>query len=366
MLFFSLIASTLLLVYANWVVRQTPRPGLGLACAALTVAIGPFFMLCVLPTVAIQGLLLLLAMFLWRESGRGRSDFVRRSIGATLLAYAMGSILVYQSEREYDRLRRAYPMESMEARVPEPRAEYRAGVLPEKTSQRLATLEETVSDIPWGFRKYELQQLHENTVGLFINSPGFGVGRMLRPTARGLEMPYRKESVPAQPGPALESAWSPGEWRPPSSDLEEDLGKMLLRAIPEFVDPYGFGYIKDRRHVAGFLGHGFHRDTPTTPDRWQLQRLELVSLLLHDEPTVYVSDRLPEMTRSHNAPSRPLDRFERVGLDTLGRGEDLFVAEVGEGHLRMMGALRSAKACVACHGGGRGDLLGAFSYTLRK
>lgn len=366
MLFYSLIASALLLVYANWIVRRTPRPGFNLGCAALTVAIGPFFMLCALPTVAIQGLLLVLATFLWRESGRTPSDFLGRSIGATLLAYAMGGILAYQSEREYDRLRRVYPMESMAARVPEPRAEYRAGVLPEKTAQRLARLEETVSDIPWGFRKYELQRLHEDAVGLFINSPGFGVGRMLRPTARGLEMPYRKEPVPPQPGPALETTWSPGEWRPPSADVEEDLGKMLLHAIPEFVDPYGFGYIKDRRHVAGFLRHGFHRGTPTTPDRWQLQRLELVSLLLHDEPAVYLSDRLPEMTRTNDAFSRPVDRFERVGLDALKRGEDLFVAQVGEKHIRMLGALRNAKACVVCHGGGRGDLLGAFSYTLRK
>ncbi len=31
----------------------------------------------------------------------------------------------------------------------------------------------------------------------------------------------------------------------------------------------------------------------------------------------------------------------------------------------MLGAVRSAKQCVKCHGGSRGDLLGAFSYTLR-
>ena len=30
----------------------------------------------------------------------------------------------------------------------------------------------------------------------------------------------------------------------------------------------------------------------------------------------------------------------------------------------MLGAIRSAKQCVQCHGGQRGDLLGAFSYTL--
>jgi mono/diheme cytochrome c family protein len=30
----------------------------------------------------------------------------------------------------------------------------------------------------------------------------------------------------------------------------------------------------------------------------------------------------------------------------------------------MLGAVRSTRQCVACHGGDRGDLLGAFSYAL--
>jgi hypothetical protein len=32
----------------------------------------------------------------------------------------------------------------------------------------------------------------------------------------------------------------------------------------------------------------------------------------------------------------------------------------------MLGLARSVKQCVACHGGARGDLLGAFSYVLRR
>ena len=66
-----------------------------------------------------------------------------------------------------------------------------------------------------------------------------------------------------------------------------------------------------------------------------------MSLLLHDQPEVYVSDRLPEMKKTHDTPTRPLDRFERFGLDELERGEDLFISEAGDG-LRMLGAVRSA------------------------
>ena len=34
--------------------------------------------------------------------------------------------------------------------------------------------------------------------------------------------------------------------------------------------------------------------------------------------------------------------------------------------LRILGAIRAAKQCVDCHGGERGALLGAFSYTLTQ
>jgi hypothetical protein len=47
----------------------------------------------------------------------------------------------------------------------------------------------------------------------------------------------------------------------------------------------------------------------------------------------------------------------------LHQGEDLVVAQEGQ-RLRMLGAIRSVRQCVACHGGARGDLLGAFSYFL--
>ena len=59
----------------------------------------------------------------------------------------------------------------------------------------------------------------------------------------------------------------------------------------------------------------------------------------------------------------PPDDFEMAGLQSLRSGEDLFAHEQG-GVLRAVGALRATKQCLQCHGGNRGDLLGAFSYNL--
>jgi hypothetical protein len=71
------------------------------------------------------------------------------------------------------------------------------------------------------------------------------------------------------------------------------------------------------------------------------------------------------MDQLRDVPTLPLDRFERFALDTLRQGEGIFITQ-GEEGVRMLGAVRSTNRCVACHGGDRGDLLGAFSYTLRS
>jgi hypothetical protein len=157
---------------------------------------------------------------------------------------------------------------------------------------------------------------------------------------------------------------------------------MVEDSVIDFASPRGFGYIRDRQHVAGFephrfgqvpapvdgwrvqedLGDRFSR-VPAPVQRWQVQTLDLVGLLLHEEPVVYVSDHLPQMSEVRDTPTRPLDRFERLGLATLRQGEELFVSRSGES-LRMLGAISSTRQCIACHGGKRGDLLGAFTYTL--
>jgi hypothetical protein len=94
-----------------------------------------------------------------------------------------------------------------------------------------------------------------------------------------------------------------------------------------------------------------------------VRTLDLVGLLLHDEPRVYISEELPRMDKLRGAPTRPLDAFERQALRTIEDGDDLVAVRDGP-VVRMLGAIRSTKQCLTCHGGERGDLLGAFSYTL--
>jgi hypothetical protein len=69
------------------------------------------------------------------------------------------------------------------------------------------------------------------------------------------------------------------------------------------------------------------------------------------------------MDELREAPTRPLDDFEAAGLVELRRGEDLLLSDVADGR-RVLGSIRSTNQCLGCHGGERGQLLGAFSYTL--
>jgi hypothetical protein len=362
MLYAALILSLIQLSVANWIVWRARHPGTGVVCASLAFGLGPFFLTCLLPAVALQALLLCGAVAVWRGSRRGPRFFLALSIGATLAAYSFAGCMVVESERKYARLRALYPYESMEDRLPLPKVESEGTALSPEASGRLSRVERDVTGERHSYREFQLEMLHEETVSLFVNSPGFGIARMPIVDDWGLADKQGRRPVPSQPGPRLVSEWSPGEWKqPPVADLEP-LGRMLDQSILSFADPQSYGYIKDRRHVAGFRPHAFDR-VPDPYDRWEVKSLELMGLILHAEPTVYVSDRLPAMSALRGMQTRMPDRFEAFALQVLTRGDDVFVAPVGDG-LRMLGAVRSANQCVACHGGGRGDLLGAFSYTL--
>ena len=94
-----------------------------------------------------------------------------------------------------------------------------------------------------------------------------------------------------------------------------------------------------------------------------MTRLELVSLLKHDRPMVYVSEHLPQMDALEDATIRPLDSFETKSLEQLRRSEDL-VVQSDVNQIRLLGSLRAGKDCLECHSVPRGELLGAFSYQF--
>jgi hypothetical protein len=66
-----------------------------------------------------------------------------------------------------------------------------------------------------------------------------------------------------------------------------------------------------------------------------------------------------------NVPTRPLDAFESLALEKLWTAEDVVIDHDGNDY-RMLGSLRAASQCLDCHATKRGDLLGAFTYFLRR
>jgi hypothetical protein len=143
-----------------------------------------------------------------------------------------------------------------------------------------------------------------------------------------------------------------------------------------FVSQNSLGYIKNKNQVAGFQSHGFtfapqllsHFERPwyrKEKEVWGIRRLELVSLLKHDKPAVYLSKNLPNMKELKNVKTRDLASFEKHALKQLRSGKDV-VTEATLNQIKMLGALRATKQCMQCHDVKRGALLGAFSYEMQR
>jgi hypothetical protein len=163
---------------------------------------------------------------------------------------------------------------------------------------------------------------------------------------------YLRPSAPPDALLADLRGWDPGA-----------MGRLHDDGVLDFVNPRGFGFVKDRR-VAGFQRHGMTK-VPSSVAAWVVAHVELVGLVVHEEPVVYVSANLPRMDDVRTVPTRPLDPFESEALDALRGGEEVYARGAG-GSARMVGAIRATRQCVVCHGGSRGDLLGAFCYGLRR
>ena len=101
MLYISLIVSTILLLIANWLARRSRNSTATIIGSSLAFVIVPFFLMCLLPAVALQGLFLCVAVLFCFITHRGYSQFLPLSCGATLVAYVLAGVLVFQSEREY-------------------------------------------------------------------------------------------------------------------------------------------------------------------------------------------------------------------------------------------------------------------------
>ncbi len=177
-------------------------------------------------------------------------------------------------------------------------------------------------------------------------------------------MKPRPAEVIPQPAASRSAARPDGDSDPAPIPEDDPLYRSHLEGVVDFLNPRGFSFFKDRRHVAGFQSHQFS-NLPENPSQWELRTLDLISLQLHEDPVAYVSSELPRMDESaQGLGAAPLDRFESAALGHLVGGEDLVVGRSQTG-MRMVGSIRSTKGCITCHEGQRGELLGAFSYTLQ-
>ena len=102
-----------------------------------------------------------------------------------------------------------------------------------------------------------------------------------------------------------------------------------------FVDPERMGYVRSRDEVSGFEAHEVsdltdYDSDPASAKNWQVTRLELVSLLRHSEPRVYVSDTLPPMDELNKIEHRSLSEFESQSLPQLISQTDIVVDQKPE------------------------------------
>ena len=323
-----------------------------------------------LPAVTLQLIavgMLWLGLYPWKCRYK---TFVIGAISVSVLVYALLSLHGYYKMNSYQERRERYAQEFLLERLP-PVKTATAGKLPTANAEdRLQELEKKIgsSADEVDMRERALRNLHYRSMESFVNSSGFGVGRMRRfrddvPTEESVRPPEMAAPLP-QPGVMDEMQSSDSAIiNEPANSSEGGLARLHFGGVVDFVNPRGFGYLTPEKQLFGFQPHHF-RKVPKT-DAWQVRTLELVSLLLHDEPKVYVTKYLPSMEGVRDIPTRSLDLFETKGLARLQAGEDLFARETPTG-MRILGAVRSVKQCVKCHAGERGDLLGAFSYKLAR
>lgn len=378
MLIVSLIVSAVYLLIVNRIARRQSHLGTP-SFLSLPACLFGFPFAC-FPAFAFGSFATAVAGFICIAKGLGPRAFLRCSVTAMALSHIGVSFFSIKVIQQNEGLRERFPVENLASRLPPPSAKVADlldGAAVNLDDGQLDAFEWEVN-AGFSFRTSALAYLHAGVVADFISSPGFGVTRMSEGYSRGLELP-EVDSIPFSPlqyelpdlGDKLTtaSATTPGTAShfPPAND---SLRLMHLRSTVDFVNKKGFGYFIDREHVRGFQPHGL-REVPKVEEpaskqhRWLIKRVELVSLIMHDEPVVYVSKNLPRMQELRGASTRPLTAFEKGALERLGTGDDLKVSS-SPNHIQLVGAIRAVKQCLNCHDARRGDLLGAFSYLLER
>lgn len=286
-------------------------------------------------------------------------------------AFAVGALIGLGESRKLNALREQHPVVSLDSRL---RYESAPTSPFDSTLQLqpavLEKLERLESAVESSSRSWMLQRLHDERYERFVRSAGFGVGRMGRPHGRNIErLPLEDIAFDDRRSPSGKVQF---EWHGPWSDgFGGNADRLHAVNYLDFLDPDGFGATFDGRRAAGFIEHALHHPADAgleDDNEWSVARLELVSLLRFDEPRVYVLDHLPRMDQLNgdDVPTRAIDDFESSALEQLRTEKDIVVEHVQDEHYRMLGSLRAVERCLDCHTVHRGELLGAFTYILKR
>jgi Protein of unknown function (DUF3365) len=193
-----------------------------------------------------------------------------------------------------------------------------------------------------------IQQLHSEAYQHFVNQPGFGMSRM----------------VPIMT--VMPREWKMPEWtseelsreQPPLKGMK-DLSLIHRHSVTRFAD----SNVSSPPELYKVKRADAKAKKELT---WEIKSLDLVGIAMHETPVVYVSENLPQMKDLPKTPTRDLDLFESEGLEELTNGKDIYI-RAKESTIRVLGPIHAAKACLKCHHDSKeGDMLGAFSYTLRE
>lgn len=367
MFYAALALALILLVAANIAARRADRPLLVVLIAGLAVTIAPQFLLVFFPPVMLLAALLVGSVAAWAYFfDREPRVFLPLSLAALGIAFGLCGLSAAITTLS---LRWEFPYVSMSDRLRTPPSD-ETPTLSEASAERLAAFERDVESRVYARpearrRLAQLEELREHPTRVFLARPAFGVSWLSTLSESTLRDGLREDPPRSQPGARIPFSWSASTLQRPPDDWErgcKELTALHQDTSVDFVNPAGFGFFRDRGHVAGFQEHRLSR-LPDAPSPWVLQTLELVGCVQAETPTVYISDRLPRMEELRTAKTRPPDEFETLGLAALASGEDLFLRQTPDGR-RMLGAIRNGKQCQSCHEGSRGQLLGAFSYTL--
>ena len=282
-----------------------------------------------------------------------------------------------------DRLRTRFPVESLAQRLAgetqhAPNDE--TILLSPEVASELQQEHEEILDIHSlnGSREKRLKLLHDESYREFVASDGFGSRRTWPSSLQSLDLPD-PQPVPMPNRPSLPDSYLADRERerqgyadqasPVALEIQTEGRNIHGSAKRLFLDVRQWGYVPDRDHVVGFQAHHVsevpHTGTLYTGEtrRWAIAQLQLVSLLKHDTPRVYVSENLPDMKELAEAKNRDLTKFEATALLPLERDTNLVIDEAPFAIL-MLGALRANESCQECHRVPKGALLGAFSYVL--